>query len=270
MTADAKPTWERYTAPPAELYERHFVPAVGRPFADRVVDAASPRAGEQCLDVACGTGVVARLAAERVGETGAVVGVDGHPGMLATARATSNDIDWQQASAEGLPFEDDRFDVVLCSLGLQFFTDKPAALAEMLRVLRPGGRVAVATVGPTPEPFRVLREVLRAHLGDHVAAFIDAVFSLDDTDRLRALLSGAGFEGVDATRATIASEVDPPADFFWQYAFGTPLAEHALRLDVRQRAELEREVVAQWERFATDSGMLLTADIVLGTAHASS
>ena len=104
------------------------------------------------VDVACGTGVVARLAAARVGPAGAVTGVDVTPGMLAVARSISADgppIEWHEASAGKLPLPDASADVVLCSLGLQFFPDREAALREMRRILVPGGRLAVNAPGPS-------------------------------------------------------------------------------------------------------------------------
>ena len=93
--------------------------------------------GERVLDVACGTGAVTRLAAQRVGTTGTVTGIDLNPGMLAVARSATPPemaIEWHQTSAESMPLPDDAFDVVLCQLGLQFMPDKLAALQEMRRV----------------------------------------------------------------------------------------------------------------------------------------
>ena len=269
MTTDTIPTWDRYTGPPAAIYEQHFVPAIGRPFAERVVEAAAPRAGERVLDVACGTGIVARIAAEHLGGHGLVVGVDGHPGMLATARATYPAGDWRQASAEGLPFDDERFDAVLCSLGLQFFADKNRALDEMRRVLRPGGRTVIATAGPTPAALRALHDVLADHLGDHVAAFVDAVFTLDDTERLGEMMTAGGLANVETSRETIQLRLDPPADFFWQYVLGTPLAEHVADVGADRRAALEQDIVERWQPFTDDDGLRIEVDMVLGTAWRS-
>jgi ubiquinone/menaquinone biosynthesis C-methylase UbiE len=101
---------------------------------------AALRPGERVLDVACGTGVVARLAARRVGPAGTVVGLDVNPGMLAVARATTPPgtvIDWHQAPAHAASLPASAFDVVTCQLGLPFFADQAAALAEMHRVLKP-------------------------------------------------------------------------------------------------------------------------------------
>ena len=269
MTTRTIPTWDRYIGPPPTIYEDHFVPAIGRPFAEQVVEAAAPRPGERVLDVGCGTGIVARLAAERIGDDGLVVGIDGHPGMVEAARSIRPDLDWREASAEGLPFDDDGFDVVLCSLGLQFFADRGRALGEMRRVMRPGGRTVLATAGPTPGPMRALHDVLADQLGDHVAAFVDAVFSLDDPDRLCDLMTAAGLEQVDATRRTIPLALDPPADFFWQYVLSTPLAEHVAGLAPDRRAALEHTIVDRWRPFVVDGDLRFEVGILLGTAEAS-
>jgi len=118
--------------PPAN-YERFFVPAIGAPLAKDLIRVAALRPGERVLDVACGTGVVARFASEQVGTTGTVVGLDVNPGMLAVARSATPpgmSIEWHQASAEGMPFPDAAFDVVLCQMGLQFMPNKQAALGR--------------------------------------------------------------------------------------------------------------------------------------------
>lgn len=116
---------------------------------------AALQPGERVVDGACGTGVVSRLAAERVGATGSVVGVDVNPAMLGVARSApappGASIDWREANAEALPLPDASFDVVLCQLGLMFVADRSAALREIRRVLAPGGRVAI-TVPGTMEP----------------------------------------------------------------------------------------------------------------------
>jgi SAM-dependent methyltransferase len=134
----------------AETYQQALVPAVFAPWAPLVVALADPRPGEHVLDVACGTGVVARLAARQVGPTGNVTGLDLNPGMLAVAASlTASDpstcapITWREASATDMPLPDGAFDVVYCQLGLQFFPDRPAALREMHRVLGAGGRLGL-------------------------------------------------------------------------------------------------------------------------------
>jgi ubiquinone/menaquinone biosynthesis C-methylase UbiE len=184
----------------AENYERYFVPTIGMAWATALLDAAELHPGDRVLDVACGTGVVTRLAAERVGPDGAVAGLDITPAMLAVARSVPSSgaaIEWHEASAESLPLADGRFDVVLCSLGLQFVPDKASALREMQRVLGPDGQLAIATVGPTPPLFAILEQALARHVKPEAAGFMRAVFSLHEPQELETLTSGAGFRHVE-------------------------------------------------------------------------
>ena len=128
----------------ADIYEEFFVPALFREPAQHVVQAADIRRGQSVLDVACGTGVLAREAAPVTGDAGKVTGLDRNDGMLAVARRLAPGIDWQLGVAEALPFVDRSFDRVFCQFGLMFFDDRVAALREMRRVMKPGGRMHVA------------------------------------------------------------------------------------------------------------------------------
>src|SRR5919202_168929 len=106
--AGQMPSFEIYSGTAPENYERYFVPAIGAPLAAELLDVAALRPGERVLDIACGTGIVTRLAAERVGADGAVAGVDINPGMLGVARSAGPPelgIDWHEAGAEALPFQ---------------------------------------------------------------------------------------------------------------------------------------------------------------------
>jgi ubiquinone/menaquinone biosynthesis C-methylase UbiE len=133
-----------------ELYQRYLVPAITMKWADDLVSRAKPRAAEVVLDLACGTGVVARLAAKQM-ERGRVVGLDLNAGMLAIARTEPRDgapIKWIEGSALDLPFSSGSFDVALCQLGLRFFPDQGRALLEMRRVLSKTGRIALSAYSP--------------------------------------------------------------------------------------------------------------------------
>ena len=129
---------------PAEIYEQCFVPALFQQWAPVIADAAAIAPGQRVLDVACGTGVLACAAAERVGPGGAVAGLDANPQMLEVARRKRSDVEWVEGRAERLPFPDQHFDAVVSQFGFMFFEDRVGALREMMRVLRPGGRLAVA------------------------------------------------------------------------------------------------------------------------------
>lgn len=107
----------------AEAYEATFVPRLFADWVPHLLDAAGVAAGQRILDVACGTGVVAREAADRLGEKGTVVGLDLNEAMLAVARRLRPDLEWRQGDVAALPFRDGSFDVVLCQAGLMFFPD---------------------------------------------------------------------------------------------------------------------------------------------------
>jgi ubiquinone/menaquinone biosynthesis C-methylase UbiE len=128
----------------AEVYEDFFVPALFQEWASRVADAALISSGQRILDVACGTGVLAHKAADRVGASGSVVGLDLNEGMLAVAKRKAPEIEWWQGHAEALPFVSNSFDAVVCQFGLMFFENRCAAIEEMVRVLRQGGHLAIA------------------------------------------------------------------------------------------------------------------------------
>lgn len=185
----------------AELYQRYLVPAITAKWAEDLVRRAQLRAGESVLDVACGTGVVARLAAKKVAPA-QVTGLDLNGGMLAVARSVPNDgasINWMEGSALDLPFPAGHFDVVLCQLGLQFFPDQPKALAEMRRVLRDGGRAALSVYTPierTPGAHAFVR-ALDEVLGPDASRIKRGEHSFAAPAQLEGLLRDAGFRGVD-------------------------------------------------------------------------
>lgn len=254
---------------PAENYQRFFVPSIGAPVADDLIGVAGLQPGDRVLDVACGTGVVTRLAAERVGGAGTVAGLDVNPGMLAVARShTPPDIaiEWHEANAESMPFPDEAFDAVLCQMGLQFVPNKLAALREMRRVLDAGGRAFVTVPGPRPPMFAIMADALARHLSPQAASFVDLVFSLHDADELKELMRGAGFRdvGVEARPKTL--RLPAPADFLWQYLHSTPLAEAAAQAGEAKRDALEREVCAQWQEFVVDGLLSLQVGMTTVTA----
>jgi ubiquinone/menaquinone biosynthesis C-methylase UbiE len=125
-------------------YEKMYVPALFAPWPPHLTNGARVRKGSHVLDIACGTGVLARHAFAAVGPTGRVVGVDPAPGMLAAAREVEPTIDWVLCGAEALELEDASFDCVMSQFGMMFFQDRAKAIGEMLRVLKPGGSLAIA------------------------------------------------------------------------------------------------------------------------------
>ena len=234
------------TAP--EVYAEHLVPAIFGPWAPIVVDTAQLRARQSVLDVACGTGVVATAAAERVGAAGSVTGLDSNPGMLAVASARADrEVRWQEGDAQALPYPDRSFDRVICQLGLQYFPDRPVAVREMHRVLRPGGRVVVLVwrdLSHSPG-FTALADALAAHVGPEAAAVMRAPFVFgDDAAPLASLLDGAGFTDVEVHAMSGTVRFGSIPMFVGYQCAGSPLAAHVNLRDEALLARIAEQVAA--------------------------
>jgi ubiquinone/menaquinone biosynthesis C-methylase UbiE len=183
----------------AEVYETFFVPALFQQWTDRVAEAADIRSGERVLDVACGTGVLTRAVAERVGPDGTVVGLDLNEGMLAVAGRKAPQIEWKHGRAEAPPFDRNSFDAVVSQFGLMFFEDRPTALREMMGVLRPGGRLALAVWDALEHSpgYAALAELLQRLFGNQAAGALRTPFVLGDPQYLRSLFDQAGIRDTD-------------------------------------------------------------------------
>jgi len=188
--------------PPAEVYEAEFVPALFRPFSGTVADVAGVAAGQRVLDVACGTGVLARTVAKRVGPTGQVLGLDANPEMLTVARRLDKAIEWIDGRAEALPLPDASVDAVVSQFGLMFFDDRVAALREMRRVLRPAGRLAVAVCDAVERSpgYGALATLLQTLFGGRVAGAFRAPFAIGDAALLARLAQQANLPHAEVLR----------------------------------------------------------------------
>jgi SAM-dependent methyltransferase len=195
----------------AEAYEKLFVPALFGKWAPRTVAAAGVAPGDRVLDVACGTGIVARKALARVGGGGFVAGLDANPGMVEVARRLAAPIEYSVGDAAALPFPNGAFGAVLCQFGLMFFGDRHAALREMIRVLRPGGHFAVVVWDEieTAPAFAALAASLDRFIGSKASGALHAPFALGDRQRLREVFANAGISPV--TIATVKDTAQFPS-----------------------------------------------------------
>jgi ubiquinone/menaquinone biosynthesis C-methylase UbiE len=200
------------TANPASAYQSYFGPAIFEPLADHVVSAAPPEVGQQVLDLACGTGIVARRAAPLAGTSGRVVGVDLNPAMLEIARTIGAPdgapIEYRQGDATDLDLPVDSFDLCYCQQGLQFLPDRAAGVASMRRAVGDGGRAVVAVWrGLDHHPlYAALAEAEEPHLtrlAGLSSAQLTAPFSLGDPDDLAEMLRTGGFDSVELLARTV-------------------------------------------------------------------
>jgi ubiquinone/menaquinone biosynthesis C-methylase UbiE len=255
-----------------QSYERYLVPVIFTPCAEQLLDLAAVRPGERVLDVACGTGIVARGAATKVGAGGSVVGTDLNEGMLEVATAVTADapvgIQWHAADAAALPLPDGAFDLVCCQQGLQFFTDRPQALRELHRVLAPGGRLALGVwraIDHHPV-FAAFVEALERHAGPETAALMRRPFSGPDRDGLRKLLADAGFGGTLVRIGGFLARFASPAEFLRQQVASSPLAGPVGELDEDRREALRHQLDQALEPWADDDGVAVPMQTWLVTA----
>lgn len=251
----------------AEIYEEFFVPALFQEWAERVADAAALASSERVLDVACGTGVLAREAARRVGTDGTVTGLDRNPGMLDVARGHSERIAWREGLAEALPFADSAFDAVVSQFGLMFFEDRAKALREMWRVLRPGGRLAVAVWGGLDQTpgYAAMTQLLKRLFGDTIAEALRAPYCLGDRDVLRALFAGAGIAGPRIETRDGVARFPSIASWVRTDVKGWTLAD---LIDDAQYETLQREAAQDLKGFVAADGSVRfghPAHIVIAT-----
>lgn len=236
---------------PAEAYEQFFVPAMFAPWTPMLLKHAAPRPGERVLDVACGTGIVARKVAPIVGAEGTVVALDLSSVMLDVARGlpvpAGARIEWREGNAQALPLPDDAFDLVLCQHGLQFFSDRRAAVREMQRVLARAGRVVLSVwQGVERHPlYETLAEVTARHLGTSIGA-VSPQFSLGDAAELRTLLNAAGFRRVEIATESLAVCFPSTERFMSLTVLGAATVVPAFaQLEARARSRLVEAVTRE-------------------------
>ncbi|KRE00205.1 hypothetical protein ASE63_08960 [Bosea sp. Root381] len=225
-----------------ELYERYLVPSITIKWAEDLVDRAQPRTDDIVLDIACGTGVVARVAAERARQS-QVTGLDLNAEMLAVARnvtETGTSIRWVRGSAQDLPFPQGSFDLVLCQLGLQFFPDQGRALGEMRRVLKDTGRAAISVYSPierTPGAHAFVR-ALDEVLGTNASRVKRSEHSFESPTQLEILLKRSGFQTVDVQIVEQSIVFPSVLDYVRFQLIATPMT-----VLLKERTESKRDAI---------------------------
>jgi SAM-dependent methyltransferase len=259
--ATAGPTGWQLEGNAAEAYERYLVPALFAAWADRLVALAGVRPGERVLDVACGTGIVARRAAARVAPGGSVTGLDVNEGMLAVARRASAEVrpavEWRHGDAAALPFADGVFDVVFSEQALQFFPDPVASLREMRRVSAAPGRVAVSVCRPIEfsPAYAPLADALARHAGASAGAMMRSPFAPWTIDDVRAHFTAAGLRDVRVTIDVAPVRYPSAEEFLRREASSSPLAGPIGALGEAARRDLVQDVVRALRPHTDDDGV---------------
>jgi ubiquinone/menaquinone biosynthesis C-methylase UbiE len=253
-----------------EAYQRYGVPALGTAKAQDLVALAALQPGERVLDVACGTGVVTRQAAQAVGTAGQVIGLDINEGMLQVARTVAPPagapIAWRNASVMALPFPEASFDVVLCQWGLEFFPDRAQGLREMARVLMPGGRVGLRVWRALArQPFQTaVLAALDRHLfggqhGPSRAAMVQP-FSFADAEAVRALLADAGFHDMRVRIGIHTLRFASVEAYTLGFLSATTIASEVAAMEETARTRMIQEIVAALHPFVDDEGLAAPAE----------
>jgi ubiquinone/menaquinone biosynthesis C-methylase UbiE len=255
----------------AERYERFVARYILDPWAPLLVDAVRVGQGERVLDVACGTGVVTRVAAQRVGPAGHVVGIDLNPGMIAVARSLPAPIgaaiQWLEGSALDLPLADAGLDLVLCQQGLQFFPDKALALQEMRRVLDRAGRLAVSVWNSVGVYNAAVAEALTRYLGRDVADHFCASRRAPAKEELQHLALESGFAAVDVRVSRLNVHLPRLDTFTLDHLASTPVASLVAGADPEVRRIIGVSVMKELQRYADGDGVTYPEETHVLTAQ---
>ena len=256
----------------AERYEQIVVPYLFAGWAKDMVEQMDLNAGERVLDVACGTGIVARNAAEKVGTSGMVTGLDLNPGMLAVATSlqlppATPSIRWVECSALDMDLGDASFDVVLCEQGFQFFPDKLAALKEMHRVLAPGGRLAIS-VWLKPSPYNIAQaNGIEKHLGAEAGEEARSSRIAPSAEEIANLLKNAGFNDVNVSAIEREMHFPLPEDYLPLHLTALPVATQFAAMDEESRARLINDMATELQPYVTRDEMVFPDAINMATAN---
>ena len=247
-----------------------------RPCAEALIDLAGVAPGERVLDVATGPGVVALLAAERVGPTGSVLATDLAPEWEeivtegATAAGVDDRVSFRAMGAEQLDLPDASFDVALCQFGLMFLPDPVQGLREMRRVLREGGRLAIA-VWSTLDRVQhqlVTSTILAAAPQPDAAQRLPTPLELGEPGLIERHVATAGFREITVTRRSFEGVYGEPEDE-WQSRTSSPTGALTQAIATLSAGEMERihqQVIATLERHRRDGRIHLTSEAILVTA----
>lgn len=246
-----------------EAYEA-VLGTIMAPFVAALLDAVDPTPGDAVLDVACGTGFVTRAAASRVGPDGRLAGVDLNPDMLTVARRAAGQlqppVDWREAPADALPFDDATFDAVVCQQGVQFFPALDAALAEAARVTRAGGHVAATAFLPRDRSpyFDAQYRAVEALAGPSATDSFARAFGASG-ERVSAAFRAAGLHDVATDDVVVDVVIPDLADYVPRHLLAIPWGVAVAEARPDDGIELATAAILERLDSYTDAAGTLTA-----------
>jgi ubiquinone/menaquinone biosynthesis C-methylase UbiE len=255
----------------AARYDREG-PSIFRQFGERLVELLTLAPGTRVLDVATGKGAVLIPAAQRVGATGHIVGIDLSSAMVDEAaragrEAGLSNFETRKMDAERLEFPDAAFDAVTCAFALFFFSAMDAALREMRRVLKPGGRIGVTIFGGPPPPFDPGWQMFAEQARAYDTAVRTPQRVVYTPQQVQSLLTTAGFSQINPRLETydivFADEED-----WWAFQFTLVNRAAILRLSKETRARFKEEYLAKMRPLFRADGLHLGVSVIYATAAA--
>ena len=265
-------SWQIAGDSPA-AYEQYLVPGFFKPWAEKLVQLSSPSPGSTILDVACGTGIVARTVASKAGSNARITGLDINQQMLDKASEMAEksglEINWQQGGAGDLPFEDNRFDHLFCQQAMQFFPEPQQVLKEMFRVLKPGGALALnilRSIQHNPA-YKILAHELEEHAGETAGTMMRSPFRDWDQKTIRGMVTEAGFGDIQIHLEIISMRYPSPEEFLRREAASSPLAGEIEAMEPDIRRDLIDDLNKSIETYTDDRGVIFPMETCMVMAR---
>lgn len=256
------------TTPPSEIYERYMVPGIFARWSKVLLELVTPQPGERVLDLACGTGIVARTVAPMVQPGGEVIGVDFSPAQIATAGSIDSSIHWREGDAGSLPFNDQEFDLVVCQQGFQFFPHRVRAVKEVHRVLKAGGRVGItvwSSIEKSPG-YLAIAHALGRTVGPSASGLLDELFAFPDPGEISRMFADGGFPDAVVVTPSIDAIFASAEEFTRAIAVGSIMRRTQTQFSDEALDLMADGVASEMAQYLTENGLAFPMEAHLLTA----